>query len=390
MHKIATSPWGEVTLHRCQAPPPVPVVTMVAPAREHQSLCLASGDCLYAVNAGDGTARWCQQVRLTRPREVSYPPEVSVPPPPRVGFGAPRVVNGVVYVCVDGAGEYTCAFNADDGSLRWRTPTDARVISMPFMDWAIPLVKDRIVYSGTYALNELDGTVLWRIPIDTYAEGALALHALTDETLFASTHMGIYAINAQDGQIRWLYEPEEPSHVSGPPVVADHLLYAGTSGSVGYPEKSHFFALDVKTGAEAWRYPTGSYIGAVVQHETIYVSSGDRFLYALDTKSGAPRWRQPFAAPGHYPATIAHNVLYITTDGAYALNSEDGAVLWHQPLGSSPSVSFTPPFVLDGAVYLVRIDGHGRGVLYALSTRSGAEYWHIPYPVGIAPLAVAQ
>jgi outer membrane protein assembly factor BamB len=131
MHKIATSPWGEVTLHRCQAPPPVPVVTTVAPAREHQSLYLAAGDCLHAVNAGDGTARWCQQVRLTRPREVSYPPEVGVPPPPRVGFGAPRVVNGVVYVCVDGAGEYTCAFNADDGSLRWRTPTAARVISMP-------------------------------------------------------------------------------------------------------------------------------------------------------------------------------------------------------------------------------------------------------------------
>jgi outer membrane protein assembly factor BamB len=389
MHKIATSPWGEVTLDRCQAPLPVPVVTTVAPVREHQSLYIAAADCLYAVNAGDGAARWCQQVKLTRERQVRYPPGVSFPPPHRVGFGAPRVVNGVVYVCVDGAGEYTCAFNADDGSLRWRTPTDARAGSMPLMDWAVPLVRDRIVYSGTYALNELDGAVLWRVAIDTREEGALALHALTDETIFATTHRGIYAINAQDGQIRWRYTPEEQSHVSGPPVVAGHLLYAGTSGSVAHPEKSHLFALDVETGAETWRYPMGSYIGAVVHHERIYVSSGDRSLYALDTKSGMLRWQYQFVSPGHYPATIADNVLYINTDGPYALSSEDGVVLWHQPLGSSPSVSFTPPVVLDGAVYLARIDGHGRGVLYALNTRNGAEYWHTPYP-SIAPLAVAQ
>jgi hypothetical protein len=55
MRQHATSALGEVTLNRCQAPPPVPVVTTVAPVREHQSLYLAAGGCLYAVNAADGT-----------------------------------------------------------------------------------------------------------------------------------------------------------------------------------------------------------------------------------------------------------------------------------------------------------------------------------------------
>jgi eukaryotic-like serine/threonine-protein kinase len=130
----------------------------------------------------------------------------------------------------------------------------------------------------------------------------------------------------------------------------------------------------------------GGYISAVVHHETVYVSSGDRSLYALDAKSGALRWRQPFAAPGQYlrdPATVANDVLYLTADGVYALSSADGEVLWHQPLGSSPSVSFRPLVVLDGAVYLVRLDKHG-GVLYALNTRTGAEYWHTPYPSALA------
>ncbi len=378
MHQIALPALeAVVSLNPCQAPPPVPVVTTVAPVHEHQSLCLTAAACLYALNAVDGTVRWCQQVQLTRTREPTYHPMVSSPPPPRMSFAAPRVVHDVVYVCASGFGEYTCAFTADDGALGWWTPTDARVASMPFMDWAVPLVADRLVYSGTYALNAQDGSVLWRIDIDTNEEGALALHALTDETISATTHRGIYAINAQDGQIRWLYTPREQTILSGPPVVADRLLYAGTRGFFGYPEKSYFRALDVETGAETWRYPlVGSYIGAVVHRETIYVSSGDCSLYALDKKSGVLRWRHQFAAPARYPATMADNVLYITTDGAYALSSEDGRVLWRQPLGSSRSVSFTVPVVQGGAVYLARIDGHGWSVLYALNTLDGAEYWH--------------
>ncbi len=394
MHQIALPALeAVVSLNPCQALPPVPVVTTVAPVGEHQSLYLAARECLYAVHAADGTARWCQQVKLTRTREVTYHPGVSYLPPPRMSFAAPRVVHDVVYVSAHGFGEYTCAFTAGDGALRWWTPTDARVVSMPFMEWAVPLVKDGVVYSGTYALNQPDGAVLWRIGIDTDAEGALSLHALTDETLYATTHMGIYAINAKDGQIRWLYTPREPTILSGPPVVDGRLLYVGTRGFFGYPQKSYFRALDVETGAEIWRYPVvGSYSGAVVQHETIYVGSGDRSLYALDALNGRLRWQCQFASPARCPATIADNVLYITTDGAYALSSEDGRVLWHQDLGSSPRVSFGQPVVLDEALYLVRIDGRGWDALYALDTHNGAEYWHTPYPRYslAAPLAVAR
>jgi outer membrane protein assembly factor BamB len=382
-----------VSLTPCEVPPPVPVVTMVTPVREQQSLYLAARDCFYAVNAADGTARWGQQVKLTRTREVRYPPGVSVPPPPRMSFATPRVAdgaNGMVYVCIDGFGSYTCAFAAGDGALRWWTPTDARVCGGHFMDWAAPLAHDGAVYSGTYALNAQDGTVLWRVEaINTLEEGPLALHALTDDTIYATTQMGIYAINAQDGQIRWRYQPEGSRYLSGPPVISGRLLYAGTGGGGGYPEPGHVFALDVTTGAEVWRYShrLGGYTGAVVHHETIYVSSGGRSLSALDATNGALRWQHQFAAPGRYPATIAHGVLYIATDGAYALRSANGEVLWHQSLGSNPSVSFRPLVILDGAVFLARLDGHGRGVLYAHDTRTGAECWHTSYP---SALALAQ
>jgi len=62
--------WDEVTFSQGQAPFPVPVVTAVAPVGAHQSLYLATADGLYAINAGDGTTRWRQQVKLTRERQV--------------------------------------------------------------------------------------------------------------------------------------------------------------------------------------------------------------------------------------------------------------------------------------------------------------------------------
>ncbi|MGB8348617.1 MAG: PQQ-binding-like beta-propeller repeat protein [Ktedonobacteraceae bacterium] len=378
-----------MVLNWCQDPPPVSVVTSIAPVGTQQTLYVPSSDHLYSVNASDGTVRWCQQVKPTQEmiQAWSTRPYGRHHAPPHLRFGTPRVTNGVVYVCASSDGQYTCAFNAGDGTLRWRTPTDAWSVSMPFGDFAVPLLKDGIVYTGTYVLNEQDGAVLWRIALETQW---FSPQTLVDNTMYAVSQRGIYAINAQHGEVSWLYEPDEYTFISGPLVVADHLLYAGTQGSVDHPETSYCFALDTETGAEQWRYPMGIYIGAVIHDENIYVSSGDRCLYALEKHNGSLRWKYQFVDPGHHAATMAGNVLYINTDGAYALSSADGTVLWHQRLGSNPSVSFTPSVVLDGVVYLASIDGHGHSILYSLNASNGTEYWHSHYPDQIIPLAVAR
>src|SRR3989442_1192088 len=209
MHQDPTSTSDEVVLNRCGDLPPVSVVTTVAPVGAQQTLYVATFDHLYALNASDGTVRWCQQVTLTR--EYRYQPGVSYPPPPHMLFGTPWVANGVVYVCASGYGKYTYAFNAGDGTLRWRTPTDAWRVSMPFGDFAVPVLKDGIVYNGTYALNEQDGSVLWRIALETRW---LSLHALVDDTTYAISQMGIYAINAQNGETHWLYQPDAHTIIS--------------------------------------------------------------------------------------------------------------------------------------------------------------------------------
>ena len=334
MHQDPSSASDEVALSRCQDLPPVPVLTTVAPVGTQEVLYVATFDHLYAVQASDGMVRWCQQVKPTQEliKAWSADPYRRHGPPPHLFFGTPRVTNGVVYVCASNYGRYTYAFHAGDGTLRWRTPTDAWRVAIPFEDFAVPIVKDRIVYHGTYVLNEQDGTVLWRIAIET---GWLSLHALVEDTIYAMSQMGVYAINAQNGEVSWLYEPDEHTILSGPLVVADQLLYAGTSGSVAHPEKSYCCALDTETGTEQWRYTMGSYIGAVIHNESIYVSSGDRYLYALEKHNGSLRWKYQFVTSGYFSAIIAENVLYLNRDGAYAQSLADGTVLWHQPLGSN-------------------------------------------------------
>ena len=401
-----------VALNSCQDLPRISVVTIVAPVEErqtfylgvgrvgvdpddhiaqvggeHQMLYITDADRLYAVNASDGTVRWCQQLKLTK--DLSSRPGRIHRPPPSLTFGTPRVANGVVYVCASGYGRYTCAFNAGDGSLRWRTPTDASSVAIPFADYAVPLVKDGIVYHGTYALHEQDGTVLWRVAIDTRW---LSLQALVDSTLYAITQMGIYAINAQNGEVRWRYEPDTHMPIGGPLVVADHLLYVGTLGSVDHPEKSCFYALDAGTGTLRWQYPMGdSYVRAVIHDENIYVSSRDWHLYALEKHNGSLLWKYKVVFPTAYTVTIVRNIVYIGGYYAlYGLSSADGTVLWHKDLESGSASFYGTPSVVDGAVYIASIDESGRSMLYALNASNGVEYWHNHYPYRIALLAVAQ
>jgi eukaryotic-like serine/threonine-protein kinase len=232
-----------------------------------------------------------------------------------------------------------------------------------------------------------DGAVLWRIAIDT---DWLSPQAPVDGTLYVITQTAIYAINAQNGKVRWHFESDAYTIISGPPIVANHLLYIGTGGSVDHPEKSRCYALDADTGTLRREYPLGNgYVGAVIDNESIYVSSRDQHLYALEKHTGGLRWEYRFIYPTYNTATIAGNVVYVNIDGAYALSSTDGTLLWHKDLGRNLGNSFTPSLIVDGVVYLASIDGHGRSILYALNASNGTEYWHTHYPRQIAPLAVA-
>jgi len=351
---------------------------------------------LYAVNAQTGNLRWC--IHLDNPQRQTTPtcpPGGHCPALPSIFIiGTPAVVDGVVYVCASGGGEtgYTYAFNASDGTLRWRTQSDCWSVSIPFGDSAIPLVNNGVVYSGLYALRAQDGQALWKeTHINLAQDGELILLAVANGVVYACTEAAVYALNAADGSIRWRYPPHTYMTVGGPLVVStfNQTLIVGTQGSVDQPQTSAVYAINTENGTLRWYHLMGDYVGATFLNNVAYVSSGDEYLYAFNASNGNMHWRTKLGYTAWSAPVIAKRILYTNADGAYAVDSTNGRILWHKSLGADQSVSFNPSVVVDGTDYLASTDGHGVSTVYALNASNGAEYWYSANIPQISPLAVA-
>ena len=382
-----------VVLSICRGSAPSLSVTTISPLLTQRSIYFGGASSnLYALNAQTGRLRWCIHASVTGGNRCSR--SIECMPPPFVMFGTPKVVDGVVFVCASGSfgPGYTYSFNATDGSLRWRTKTDCWQVSIPFGDYAIPLVNNDVVYSGTYALRAQNGYILWRSHPNVATEGEYILLALVDGVIYGDTEGAVYAINARDGSILWHYPPKSNMAVGGPLVVSNQMLFVGTQGSVDQPETSALYAINIANGSLKWYYLMGDYAGAALLNNVVYVASGDQHLYAFNISNGTLLWRYKFNDPVSisYPTITPNGILYINVDGPYAMDSTNGSVLWHKTLGSSQSVFFTPSEVIDGVDYLARRGGgQGYDTLYALNASTGAEYWHISNFNQITPVTVA-
>jgi outer membrane protein assembly factor BamB len=380
----------DVVLSRCQGSVPPAVITAIPSPTQKSIYFGGASSNLYALSAQTGKLRWCIHMsQLPLPcAKKPCTPFFRLQEPLRVG--TPAVVDGVVYVCASNAPGYTFAFNARDGSLRWRTKTDCWIVDIPFNDNATPLVDNGVVYSGTYALRAQDGHILWRAPTTVSSVGEFILLALVDGVLYGDTEGGVYAINAQDGSILWHYPPKLNLPVSGPLVVSNQMLFVGSLHSDNQPGTSALYALNSQIGSLRWYYLMDDYAGATLVNNMVYVSSRDQYLYAFNISNGKVLWRHKFTYPAYNPALAVNGVLYINIDGVYALDSTNGSVLWHKSLGFSQSVTFTPSVVIDGVDYLASKGGsQGEDTLYALNASTGTAYWHISNFNQVSPLTVA-
>lgn len=381
MHTNQSTPDAQshgVALSNCPEHPPSSSVTTTIPVSDAHFIYVGSAGNLFALNATNGTMLWCKQVRITG----DFPCPWSCPPPPFMVFGEPTVVDGVVYVCASGYQGYTYAFRARDGSLLWRVKSNCAAVSIPFADYAVPLVDHDIVYTGSYALRAQDGKILWSTPV------GVSFQSLVDGVLYANSENTIYALNAKNGSVRWHYEASDHAPVGGRLAVADNRVYFGTLDSVDRAEKSALYVLNAADGSLLWKFSMGAYSGATVLNDLVYVSSRDQYFYALQVSNGATRWRFKSVYPVYNTAAGANGVLYINMDGPYALNAKTGKVIWHQSLGASQSVDFTPSIVAGNVLYLASIDGEGNSILYALNANTGTTYWHSSSIRQVTPLTV--
>jgi outer membrane protein assembly factor BamB len=197
--------------------------------------------------------------------------------------------------------------------------------------------------------------------------------------LFVGNEQGVLHAIGSDGQARWKFATEKPIRAQ-PAVIGKHVYVVSDSG--------YLYKLDRLSGAETWRarvdngseprIPTSGektrwdrYGSSVVaDSKRIYVASRDKNLYALDIKTGREAWR--VAASDIMTATPALHgdlVIFAAFDGkVQAVSARDGKSRWtyDAKLGVAGDV------VVAGDRVLV---GSRSYDLIALDSATGEELW---------------
>lgn len=338
---------------------------------------------LTARNATDGTERW--SVDPTVP-DRDYPETVNA------DVEYPAVMNGTVYATVrfgvyDGDDAYdsaVIAVDANTGTKRWRVDTspgeggDRMFSPVTVVDGTIftsgPAIDGG---SGTwlYAFDAADGSVRWRRRRSDGSEWALPV---ADGRVYTMKRNGVQALDTKTGETVWEALSRVSFERTTSPMVADGTLFVAEENEPGVT----LIALDATTGEEHWRTAytrdsPGITIGTV-DSETIYISTkvGTKGsdVIALSLSDGSERWRATIPQPPNRDVSQAKRVptdgmarvgglLYV---GGAALRPADGTVVWTWAVPMPLKFERELSAVAGGRVYL---GGGELTVLSGLPTR---------------------
>lgn len=228
---------------------------------------------LYALNAKTGTVLW----------------SVDGPGP----FSSPTIVHGVVYV--GGSANTLYALNASTGAILW-----SNVLStIPNYISDSPAIVNGVVYVAIngvnpitkvstglmYALNASTGVVIWSTPMG--AQISNSSPAVAKGMVYIGDGDGLlYAFNTQTGSISWT--SLNIGNVIASPAVHKGLVYIGGNGLSNHK----LFALNAQTGAVVWTANTDSNIiaSASVANGVVYDASTNGSFYAFNAATGATLW----------------------------------------------------------------------------------------------------
>ncbi|GGY88649.1 outer membrane protein assembly factor BamB family protein [Streptomyces poonensis] len=269
-----------------------------SPAVAHGVVYIGSYDKnVYALDAGDGSQRW----------EFLADDEVD---------SSPTVVGGIVYFSSKSGLLY--ASDASTGTELWNYDTGYGDYEFVFR----PPVAEGLVYAcgglsdevDLYAIDARTGESRWSARVGVQASQPV----LSNGSVYlagGSDGMDLYCLDARTGQQKWIFPTGEwVDH----PAVADGIACIGN-------ELGNLYAVDARTGKQRWQVRTRhDMVGTpTAANGVVYVAMGDFpnkdgllgddvssvILYAMDSRTGARRWEFPsdsLSAP-----TVADGVVYV-------------------------------------------------------------------------------
>lgn len=201
-------------------------------------------------------------------------------------------------------------------------------------------------------------------------------------------HLGVAAdeVNPEDLRLAWSFRTPD-SYLTGSPVIADGIVYAGTRDD-SEDGRASFDAVDLATGERLWHFPTPSSVHGTpaVANGLVYVPTLEGTLFALDARTGELRWQRNPETPGqrsfHGVAVADGRVYYAlqadqgeAQDGLLQVfDATTGEPIWTAPLMGGMREVKGAPAVADGRVVI----GSEDNSFVAFDAATGAELWTVP------------
>ncbi len=274
-------------------------------ANDHVYAC---GWALYALDQATGSLTWC------------------VNPGPR-STTSPVVAGDTVLVGTEfdsGTGG-VAAFDAADGTRRWRAPARGLLSPTIGVPTQAPVVRDDAVYvaSGqdTPRVSAIDlstGEIRWRTKLEDGRQRPHAL-ALGADGLFVLQERFLSRVDPEDGGVVWQTEVGDGD---GSPAVAGGLVVARAG-------EQAVAAWDAKTGERRWAYTevAGAPSSVCLVGETVYAVTGHG-VHVLDALTGELVWKK--TGPEAEECLVTDDTLYLGLEsGLAALDPDDGMRRWY-------------------------------------------------------------
>jgi outer membrane protein assembly factor BamB len=289
------------------------------------------------------------------------------------------------------------ALDAETGDVKWTYETGDSVYSSATV-WGggVFVGSDD---GNVYALDTETGEEIWTYDTGYEVESS---PTVADGTVFAATHADdnndnfgeVHALNAATGEEAWTYSTSgwfisSPTVVSGTVFIgcSDHSVYALDAGVTGASEGSrvnlgtlgHHYGWDGRDSGDAsppvdqgWEFGTGEavYSSPTLVDGTLFVGSGDGYVYALDAGTGDVVWTHQTGQAVFSSPTVVDGTVFVGSadNSVYAFDTETGNVEWtHQTEGWI----WSSPTVMDGTVFI----GSNDDKVYALDAETGDVEW---------------
>ncbi|HOF87476.1 MAG TPA: PQQ-binding-like beta-propeller repeat protein, partial [Armatimonadota bacterium] len=201
--------------------------------------------------------------------------------------------------------------------------------------------------------------------------GGMVYIGAGDDALAARS--GVYALDAKTGAVRWHY-PTLAKVAHSVSLAGDTVLATSNDGVI--------HAINAKTGARRWTYALGNphdcwlYTAPVVAGKLVICGTAQHFT-ALELATGAPRWRLPAESAGHWPTysspAVQGEAMFAAFPGAGAFmcDASTGARRWRADNSLVINSSSAHTVAVSGKTVYVRTNS----ALFALDADTGVTRW---------------